>query len=71
MKWINDRNPNSPGMYGIYLSSDLTLYNNFGFAYFDGEGWIMHSHVGTSIIPYKSNHYWTVIDWGKDKEGLE
>lgn len=66
MEWIEDRNPNSPGMYSVYNTNSNSLPQCFGFGYFDGNGWILPSQAGTQIYPYRSSPVWSVIDWGKD-----
>lgn len=66
MKWINDRNPQSPGLYAIRMrpSSELT---SFVFGYFDGKGWKLPTQTD-ELCPYRSNPEWSVIDWGTDNE---
>lgn len=41
-------------------------YSCFGFAYFDGKGWILPTQAGRGLAPYRGNPIWSVINWGKD-----
>ena len=65
MEWIKDRNPHSPGLYGVRvnITRDTAV---FEFAYFDGKGWIRPSEVNQEYFTYRGQPEWSVIDWGKD-----
>jgi hypothetical protein len=67
MEWITDRAPNSPGIYAVYLTPNIYDPKCFGFAYFDGFGWLLAHQSGTDIFPYRGNPVWSVIDWGNDE----
>lgn len=70
MKWINDRKPQTPGMYAI-RHKIVDCLESFSFAYFDGKGWLAPSESGSDIAPYRSDPEWSVIDWGRDLDDFQ
>lgn len=70
MKWIKDRNPQSPGMYAVRLPPFYEV-KSFTFGYFDGTGWQMPSQASDDPAPYRNRPEWSVIDWGGDRGEIE
>lgn len=65
MKWISDRDPKSPGMYGLRYRHNFE-HPQFILAYFDGEKWKTASGA-EDLWDFTRNKEWSKIEWGEDK----
>lgn len=70
MHWIETKRkqPSSPGLYGILVTSERWDPDSFSFAYWDGRGWKIpsQSDISSRYIPIQ---YWCVLEIGKDFHG--
>ena len=62
MKWIDDRNPKSAGMYAV-----TTWHCRYTFAYFDGKGWTKPDDTVGNFMKYDEIPTWLIVEWGRDE----
>lgn len=70
MKWIADRNPKSPGLYGTLLNDQKWNPDCFILAYWDGKGWLIPSQSDGNG-PYRGNPIWCRLEIGDDRRGSD
>lgn len=66
-EWINDRNPNSPGIYITNKEPDegfITIKNLL--CYFDGTKWLYPHQIGAASVSAEHKVEWMKIELGKD-----
>lgn len=71
MKWISDRNPNSPGLYGVLLNNQRWNPDGFTFGYWDREGWKIPSQSDLKLAPYRPVRTWCKLEIGTDWNGYD
>lgn len=66
MKWISDRKPNTPGLYGVLINDQRWNPDCFIFGYWDGKGWKIPSQSDIECSPYRGNPTWCKLEIGTD-----